>query len=103
MRYLLLYDLPMTEKEDIREYNRFYTNIKRIGFYMIQYSVYAKTVNNDSEKKVMMNKLKEIIPKGGSIRLLKITEKQYESMVMLRGINNSHETIVGNNERVWIK
>ena len=52
---------------------------------MVQYSVYARVCNgNDAVKKHEM-RLNINLPKEGSVRLLVITEKQYESMRVLLG------------------
>lgn len=49
MRVILFFDLPAVEKEDVSNYNKFIKNIKKIGFYMLQYSVYTKFLINESE------------------------------------------------------
>ena len=47
MRLILIYDLPAVEDNDKRIYNRFHTNIVKLGFYMLQYLIYVKVVTND--------------------------------------------------------
>ena len=49
MRVIILFDLPFIEKEDVLNYNKFIKNIKKVGFYMLQYSVYTKSIVNNSE------------------------------------------------------
>lgn len=96
VRVLILYDLPMTEKEDIRIYNKFRKNLINLGCYMIQFSVYVKVLKNDVNYKLFLNKLKKVLPTKGEIRVIKITEKQYEKMLFLSGEQNNHEKKVGN-------
>lgn len=100
MRMLLIYDLPMKEQSDHKIYNRFYRKLKRLGFYMLQYSVYTKVLNNDTVYKQIYNKLNYIIPEKGSIIIFKLTEKQFQNMIYLRGEKNKFETIVGGRELV---
>ncbi len=100
MRIILIYDLPTNENVEQGIYNRFHNNIKKLGFYMLQYSVYVKIIQNDSNYKQVYSKLSNIIPEVGNIILFKITEKQFSELIYLRGEKNKYETIVGNNELV---
>lgn len=101
MRLLLLYDLPSVEKEDITINNRFLKDIKKIGFIMLQYSVYSKSLTNQSDLEKVLKKLKQVIPKKGKIILFKLTEKQYDDMIYLKGEKNTYEIIVGSNNVVY--
>lgn len=56
MRLILIYDLPAVEDNDKRIYNRFHTNIVKLGFYMLQYLIYVKVVTNDITMKQYMFK-----------------------------------------------
>ena len=103
MRVILIYDLPMVDDNDRKIYNKFHKNLKKLGYYMLQYSVYTKVVTNDSSYKQNEKRLKNIIPKQGNLIMLKITEKQFQDMVYLRGERNKFETIVGGNELVIFK
>lgn len=100
MRLILIYDLPTVEDIDQRIYNKFHNQLKKNGFYMLQYSVYIKVLSNDTAYSQMYSKLGKIVPKKGSVIAFKLTEKQFQSMVYLRGEQNLFETIVGGNELV---
>jgi CRISPR-associated protein Cas2 len=100
MRLILIYDLPMVENIDHVIYTKFHNNLKKLGLYMLQYSVYTKVVNNDTNFNQLIKKLDYIIPKKGSIIVFKITEKQFQDMHYLRGNKNKFESIVGGNELV---
>lgn len=102
MRILVFFDLPSVEKEDISNNNKFVKNLKKIGFYMLQYSIYVKTIANQSEYERILTKLNKIIPIKGSIVVIKITEKQYANMVYLKGERNKYESIVGSKNVVYI-
>lgn len=101
MRIILLFDLPSVEKEDIAINVKFTKNLKKIGFYMLQYSVYVKSLTNQSEYERVIKKIKQIIPKKGNIIVLKLTEKQYNEMIYLKGEKNSFDSIVGSNNVVY--
>ncbi len=100
MRAIIIYDLPMIDDEDRRIYTLFRKNIMKLGFYMIQYSVYTKVLQNESSYVQLCNKVKTIVPDKGHIIIFKITEKQFSDMIYLSGIKNKFETIVGGNELV---
>ena len=100
MRAIIIYDLPMIDDEDKKIYRLFRKNIIKLGFYMIQYSVYTKVLQNESSYLQLCNKVKTIVPDKGHIIIFKITEKQFSDMIYLSGIKNKFETIVGGNELV---
>ncbi len=55
------------------------------GYHMLQYSVYARVYNGmDAVEKHRM-RIKNNLPDNGTIRMLVITEKQYESIDILLG------------------
>ena len=62
MRMFLIYDLPTTDEEDQRIYQRFHNQLIKLGFYMLQYSVYIKVVQNDLSYKQYINKINNILP-----------------------------------------
>lgn len=100
MRLILLYDLPVSEDIDQKIYNKFHKDIIRLGFYMLQYSIYTKVVVNDTLQKQYISKIERIIPKKGNIILFKITEKQYQDIIYLRGEKNKFDVLVGGKELV---
>lgn len=100
MRAIIIYDLPMIDDEDRKIYSLFRKNIMKLGFYMIQYSVYTKVLQNESSYMQLCNKVKLIVPDKGHIIMFKITEKQFSDMIYFCGIKNKFESIVGGNELV---
>jgi CRISPR-associated protein Cas2 len=91
VRILIMYDLPMTENIDVKEYNKFRKNLLTLGCYRIQYSIYAKILGKEVNYNSFITKLKKVLPSSGEIRVIKITEKQYENMIFLSGSRNNHE------------
>ena len=100
MRIILVYDLPVVEDEDRKIYHKFNNDINRMGFIMLQFSVYTKVIQNDTSYKQNLLKLNKIIPKKGSIIVLKVTEKQFQDMKYLTGVKNRQEALVGGRELV---
>lgn len=100
MRLILIYDLPVLEESDKKIYNHFHNDIKKIGFHMLQYSIYSKPIMNDTLLKQTLFKIERVVPNKGSIIVFKITEKQYQNMIYLTGEKNKIDILVGSNELV---
>lgn len=93
MRIILFYDLPFDNKEDTKNYTKFRNNILKLGYIQIQYSIYARVVQTKSMIKQHVEKVKKVLPQGGSIRIIVLTEKQYNEMIILRGELDENEII----------
>ena len=100
MRMFLFFFLPTVDEEDQRIYQKFHKQLIKLGFYMLQYSVYIKVIQNDLSYKQYINKIDSILPQKGNIAIIKLTEKQYENMVYLRGEQNKFDILVGGRELI---
>lgn len=98
MRLLLFYDLPNTESYETKEYNQFRKSLLRNGYTMIQFSVYMKTINTQTKIEQEIKKIVKCLPNNGNIRVIAVTEKQYENMYILVGKKKINE-IYNNTER----
>lgn len=85
MRLILFFDLPMNTKEERRTYTKFRKYLVNNGFSMLQFSVYAKIFPNRISLFQYVEGLKRNLPIKGSIRIMAVTEKQYEKMLILVG------------------
>ena len=59
----------------------------------MQYSVYSRICKNNDDLYKHINRLKINTPKIGNIRLLQITENQYNNMIMFSGNKKIEENI----------
>lgn len=100
MRSILFFDLPMLTKSDLKEYRNFVKNIKLLGFYMLQKSVYVKMHIGPKESQSIIEKVKEKLSKDGNVCVLTITEKQFASISILLGEN--YTNIINSDERLII-
>lgn len=91
MKLLCLFDLPMVEKKDIRAYSIFRKKLIKEGFIMMQFSVYVKPCANREATEAASKKIRKICPKNGNVRLLCITEKQYDDIEIIVGSKNLRE------------
>ena len=85
MRILVFFDLPVKTKRQRQAATKFRNFLIPDGYHMIQYSVYARTCNGTDAVEKHRARLKRCLPDNGSIRMLVITEKQYESVEILLG------------------
>lgn len=92
---LCMFDLPVDTPEQQRAYRKFRKDIMSEGFVMIQYSVYVRTCPNRQFATHLEKRIKRFIPKEGNVRLLTVTEKQYEDMKVLVGSKRLTEEALG--------
>lgn len=85
MRLLVFFDLPVTTKPQRKAAAQFRNFLIKDGYYMIQFSVYGRVCNGYDAVEKHKKRLKKAVPDNGSIRLLVITEKQYEKIEILLG------------------
>ncbi|QCX25982.1 CRISPR-associated endonuclease Cas2 [Companilactobacillus futsaii] len=102
MRMLCLFDLPVDTPQERRQYRIFRKELLRNGFTMLQYSVYYRAVQNRAAGKRYETAIKRFLPMHGEVRLVSVSEKQFNDMQILVGSRSNQETIVGNKELVII-
>ena len=85
MRMLVFFDLPVKTKLQRGVATRFRSFLIKDGYHMIQYSLYARVCNGMDAVEKHEKRLRAQLPQNGSVRLLVVTEKQYESIRILVG------------------
>lgn len=81
----MFFDLPVKTKTEQREAAKFRKFLQNDGYYMLQYSVYVRICNGMDAVEKHRARIRNSLPDNGSIRLLVVTEKQYESIDILIG------------------
>lgn len=94
MRLIVLFDLPVITKKQLRIYTRFRKFLISKGYLMIQYSVYSKICNNRESARQNMELIKRNSPVEGHIRMMMLTEKQYSRMVIIIGGKSRTEEVI---------
>lgn len=102
MRLILFFDLPMITKEERRIYSKFRKYLISNGFTMLQFSVYAKIFPNRTSLFQYIEGLKRNLPNKGSIRIMTVTEKQYEKMFILVGGKSIQEESITDDPMVML-
>lgn len=81
----MFFDLPVKTKEQRRVAAAFRKFLLNDGYHMIQYSLYARVCNGNDAVNKHETRLRNSLPRNGSVRLLIVTEKQYEAIRVLVG------------------
>ena len=100
MRVIVMFDLPVTTKADIRNYNRFRKYLIRSGFIMMQESVYTKLALNATAAEFVMKRVRANKPPAGLVQMLMITEKQFSKIEYVVGSRTSE--IIDSAERLVV-
>jgi len=85
MWLFVFFDLPVKTKSERRVATSFRNFLIKDGYMMLQWSVYARVCNGQERVDKHMLRLQSVLPKNGSVRVLQITDKQYERMKILIG------------------
>lgn len=80
MWIVAMFDLPMDTKAARREYAQFRKRLMRDGFTKMQFSVYVRHCASEENAEVHLARVERIVPPDGEVRLLQITDKQFERM-----------------------
>lgn len=93
---LVLFDLPVHTKKQRKAAHRFRKELIEDGYWMMQFSVYGRPCASDDHAAVFLGRLQSRIPNQGHVRVLKITDKQYQRMLVYYGKSRkAAETIPG--------
>lgn len=82
---LVFFDLPVKTKAQRKVATRFRNFLLKDGYHMIQFSVYARVCNGNDDVKKHESRLGTNTPDNGSVQMLVITEKQYDSIRLFVG------------------
>ena len=93
MRIIVMFDLPMVTEKEKKIATKFRKYLLDDGFIMMQFSVYSRICKNNDDLNKKINRLKINAPKSGNIRLLQVTENQYNNMIMFSGEKSVEEDI----------
>ena len=81
----MFFDLPVKTKVQRRVATQFRNFLLRDGYFMVQFSVYCRICNGYDDVEKHKIRIRNNKPDNGSVRLLVITEKQYEKMELIIG------------------
>ena len=101
MRLLVI--LSPTDKWGTKaEYTKLRKFLQKDGYIRIAPEVYMRIVQNRKTAEKHYRRIDEVAPKSGTVRLLRLTEKQYKNIHMVTGSEDYQEKTVGTNCHIVI-
>lgn len=91
MVLFVMFDMPTETKKDLKKYRKFRKKLLGQGFIMFQYSIYIRFCRSLVVAQKYEKKVELFSPVNGSIRILKITESQYQNMKIIENYREKPE------------
>ena len=85
MWIIVMFDLPTDTKTARKCYSQFRGHLMDDGFTMMQYSIYMRHCASDENAYVHVARVKAILPANGEVRIIKITDRQFEKIEVFYG------------------
>lgn len=85
MWVVAMFDLPVDTKTARRQYTLFRKALLEDGFAKMQYSVYIRHCASEENAHVHVQRIQRALPSDGEVRILRITDKQFERMRVFWG------------------
>jgi CRISPR-associated protein Cas2 len=85
MWVMAMFDLPVDTPEARRAYTQFRKKLLQDGFGRLQYSVYVRHCASEENAEVHARRVERALPDDGEVRVLNITDKQFERMLVFWG------------------
>ena len=79
------------------EYTKLRKFLRKDGYIRIAPEVYMRIVQNRKAAEKHFRRIEDVAPKTGVIRLLRLTEKQYDNIYYVTGNADYQEKTVGTN------
>ena len=81
---LVFFDLPVGSPEERRDATNFRKDLIKDGYFMVQFSVYARPCGTADRVETQVRRLKYKIPSQGEVRGLMISDAQWGRMIIMR-------------------
>ncbi len=85
MWIIAMFDLPVDTKAARRNYALFRKFLLSDGFTLLQFSVYGRHCASEENADVHLKRIERNIPPDGEVRVLTVTDKQFERMRIFWG------------------
>lgn len=83
-----------------------YTNLRKFlhhdGYLRIAPEVYMRIVQNRKASEKHYRRIQDVAPKTGTVRMIRLTEKQFNNIYMVTGSTDNQEKTVGTNCHIMI-
>jgi len=85
MWLFVMFDLPVDSKEARKRYTQFRASLIRMGFEMLQFSVYARYYPSEEASDTYRKRIRKALPPSGQVRLMAVTDHQFGKMDVYYG------------------
>lgn len=103
LRNEITFILSPTEKWGTKtEHTKLKKFLHKDGYLRIAPEVYMRIVKNRKPSEKHFRRIEEYAPKTGTVRLLRLTEKQYNNIYLVTGEPDYQEKIVGTNSHIML-
>ncbi len=83
---MVMFDLPTVTRQEQRAANAYRNLLLDEGFLRVQWSVYAKYFINSTGLARTLIRLKQELPPGGVVRVLKFTDTQWAATLRIENV-----------------
>ena len=85
MWLFVMFDLPVGTSRERKQATRFRNDLLDLGFEMSQFSIYLKYCASGEKADVIRSRIPPLLPPGGKVDVLCITDRQYSNMRRFHG------------------
>lgn len=89
MWLFVMFDLPVVTRKERKAATAFRNHLLDLGFEMTQYSVYMRVLAGKERVESVMRQVEAELPGAGVVKMLTITDKQFENMRTFYGKGRS--------------
>lgn len=77
---LVLFDLPMKSPVLRKVYGKFRKDLLRLGFEMLQKSVYLRWEDSDTAAQSLQKRVEDVLPEDGQVTILPLTQRAWQNV-----------------------
>ncbi len=85
MWLFVMFDLPVTTRKARRRYTKFRKGLLKLGFAMLQFSVYARSFPSEEACQSYRRQVQAELPPDGQVRVISVTDRQFGKMQVFTG------------------
>jgi CRISPR-associated protein Cas2 len=85
MWILVMFDLPVSTKEQARAASKFREFLLDEGYEMSQFSIYARFCTGKEQYETYVRHVENNLPDKGDVHILGFTDRQYETIIRFSG------------------
>lgn len=89
MWVFVLFDLPVKTKKQRKIAARFRKGLLESGFWMLQFSVYARPCPTEENAQTHGARVRAMLPEMGHVRVIRLTDQQFARMDVFVGCKRS--------------